>query len=82
VAHPRAADGGDGLQMWRVVLNILNKQSRTADKGWSPSVGVGRGADYSPWKNRLLRNINTRLAGCCEHGNKRAGSIKGEKLLD
>jgi hypothetical protein len=24
--------------------NILNKQSRTADKGWSSSLGVGRGA--------------------------------------
>jgi hypothetical protein len=23
----------------------LNKQSRTADKGWSSSLGVGRGAD-------------------------------------
>jgi hypothetical protein len=23
---------GDGLQIWRVALNILNKQSRTADK--------------------------------------------------
>jgi len=27
------ADGGDGLQMWRITANILNKQSRTADKG-------------------------------------------------
>jgi hypothetical protein len=25
--------------------NILNKQSRTADKGWSSSLGVGHGAD-------------------------------------
>jgi len=24
----------------RVVVNILNKQSRTADKGWSSSLGV------------------------------------------
>ena len=28
--------------MWRVAANILNKQSRTADKGWSSSLGVGR----------------------------------------
>ena len=28
----------------RVVANILNKQSRRADKGWSSSWGVGRGA--------------------------------------
>jgi hypothetical protein len=28
--------------IWRVAANILNKQSRTADKGWSYSLGVGR----------------------------------------
>jgi hypothetical protein len=27
------ADGGDGLHIWRVAANILNKQSRTDDKG-------------------------------------------------
>jgi hypothetical protein len=31
-AHPQVADGGDGLQIWRLAANILNKQSRTADK--------------------------------------------------
>jgi len=25
--------------VWRVAANILNKQSRTADKGWSSSLG-------------------------------------------
>jgi len=33
MVRPWVADGGDGLQMWRVAANILNKQSRTADKG-------------------------------------------------
>ena len=33
--------------VWRVAANILNKQSRRADKGWSSSLGVGRGADNS-----------------------------------
>ena len=28
--------------MWRVAAYILNKQSRTAEKGWSSSLGVGR----------------------------------------
>jgi hypothetical protein len=32
---------------WRVAANILNKQSRTANKGWSSSLGVGRGANNS-----------------------------------
>jgi hypothetical protein len=31
MAHPQVADGGDGLQIWKVAANILNKQSRTAD---------------------------------------------------
>jgi hypothetical protein len=31
------------LGVRRVAANILNKQSRTADKGWSSSSGVGRG---------------------------------------
>jgi hypothetical protein len=41
---PQVTDGGDGLQIWRVAANILNKQSWTDDKGWSSSLGVGRGA--------------------------------------
>jgi hypothetical protein len=47
MARPQLADGGDGLQIWRVAANILNKQSRTADKGWSSSLGVGREANNS-----------------------------------
>jgi len=34
--------------IWRVTANISNKQSRTAEKRWSSSLGVGRGAkNYS-----------------------------------
>jgi hypothetical protein len=47
MARPQVADGGNGLQLWRVAANILNKQSRTADKGWSSRLGVGRGANNS-----------------------------------
>jgi hypothetical protein len=35
VARPQVADGGDGHRIWTVAANILNKQSRTADRGWS-----------------------------------------------
>jgi hypothetical protein len=42
----RVADG-DVLQIWRVAANVLNKQSRAADKGRSSSLGVGRGANNS-----------------------------------
>jgi hypothetical protein len=28
--------------VWRVAANILNKQSRAADKGWSSSLGLSK----------------------------------------
>jgi len=31
-------------RIWRVAANWLNKQSRTADRGWCSCLGVGRGA--------------------------------------
>jgi hypothetical protein len=34
MVHPQVADRGEGVQIRRVAANILNKQSRTADKGW------------------------------------------------
>jgi hypothetical protein len=48
MARPQVADGGDGLQIWRVVADVLNKQLRTAEKGWPSSLAVGRGANNSP----------------------------------
>jgi len=39
MARPQVADGGDGVQMWRVDVNILNK--RTAAKGWASRLGAG-----------------------------------------
>jgi hypothetical protein len=47
MARPQVADGGDGLRIWRVAANILNMQSRIADKGWSSSLEVGRWANNS-----------------------------------
>jgi hypothetical protein len=41
MARPQVADGEDALQVCRVVANILNKQWRIADKGWSSSWGGG-----------------------------------------
>jgi hypothetical protein len=35
--------------IWSVAANILNKQSRTSDKGWASRFGVVRGANkFSP----------------------------------
>jgi hypothetical protein len=53
MALAQVADGGDGLQIWRVAANILNKQSRTADRGWPSSLGVGRGAN-NPHRKYIL----------------------------
>ena len=47
--------------IWRVAANILNKQSRTTDKVWPSSLGVGRGANNC-FKLCLLRNTNTCVA--------------------
>jgi hypothetical protein len=50
-AYPRVADGGDGLQIRNIAANILNKQSRTADRGRSSSLlrdvtqGLGNGEE-------------------------------------
>jgi hypothetical protein len=55
--------------IWRVAVNILNKQSRTANKGWSSGFRVGRGANYSlPWERMLLgivhrQRLTTQLQG-------------------
>jgi len=47
VARPQVSDGGNSVNVWRIAANILNKQSRTADNGWSSSLGFGRGANNS-----------------------------------
>jgi hypothetical protein len=41
--HPQAVDGGDSLQIWRVAVNILNKQLQIADMGCPPAWGLGIG---------------------------------------
>jgi hypothetical protein len=40
MAHPQLVDGGNDLQIWRVVAYILNKQSQMSDVGWSSSLEV------------------------------------------
>jgi hypothetical protein len=49
IARPRVVDG-DGLQIFRAAVNILNKQSRT-HKEQSFSLGVEYGANNSSKKN-------------------------------
>jgi hypothetical protein len=66
--------------MWRVAANVLNKQSRTADKGWSSSLVLAEGLT-TPHRekktcNQILHRVSE-LAGYCEHGNGPSGSLKG-----
>jgi hypothetical protein len=53
MTRPQVADGGEGLQIWRVDASILNKQLRTADKGWSSSLGLGRGLT-TPHRKKIV----------------------------
>jgi hypothetical protein len=56
-------DGGDSLHICRVAVNILNKQSQTADKGWSSSLGLGKGLTTPHCKKKsLLQNVTQETA--------------------
>jgi len=45
MGRSRVANGGYGLQLWRVAASTLNKQLRTAEMGWSFNLGVKRAAN-------------------------------------
>jgi hypothetical protein len=42
MACPQNKDGGENFQIWRVVANIMNMQSRTANEKWYSSLGCWR----------------------------------------
>ena len=74
--------------IWRVAANILNQQSRTADKGSSSSLGVGRGAKHSsPWKTKCyemlmgeMLPLETKQSGgkILPHSDLQGGAFLGE----
>jgi hypothetical protein len=57
MARPRIADGGDGLQIWRILANILNKKSQTTDKGWSSSLVLGKGQTTPHCKKKKMNSV-------------------------
>jgi hypothetical protein len=59
--RPQVADRGDGLQIWRVAANILNKQSRTAERGW-PAWGLGGGLATPTLKRYICCEVCTRAS--------------------
>jgi len=49
MARLQAAHRTDGVHIWSAVAKMVNKQPRTANKGWPSSLVVGRGSNnYSP----------------------------------
>jgi hypothetical protein len=60
--RPHVADGGDCHQLWRVAMNTLNNQPRTADQGMVLKLGGGREAKRPlTVKISLLQNFAMRL---------------------
>jgi hypothetical protein len=58
MVYPQSVDRGEGFKIWRIVVNILNKQLETADKEWSSGLGIGKGANYFPIiKHRMFQNV-------------------------
>ena len=70
MARPQVANRGDRHQMWMEdIWAYVNEQSRTADKGWSSSLGVGRGSnkphpiEIVTKQAHKLRNWSSSLVG-------------------
>jgi hypothetical protein len=58
MARFQVADGGAGLQLWRIAANILNKQLQTADNGWFSHLGgLGHQLMTPRRKTELVTNI-------------------------
>jgi hypothetical protein len=67
MARPQVADGEDGLQIWREAAKLLNKQLRTADRGWFSTLGIGLGVTTPTVKLlNLLRITIKKLVGVVE----------------
>jgi hypothetical protein len=59
-ALPRVADGGDGLQMWRITVNICSRGQPTRVS--LPACGLGEGLTIPNSKKAyLLRNFTRGL---------------------
>jgi hypothetical protein len=84
--------------MWRVVANLLNKQSWAGDKRWSSRLGLAvEGAIVPHRKEQTCYEMLHRASwigldssgsvqgpveGSCEYGDELPGSIKGGEFLD
>jgi hypothetical protein len=69
----QVADGGDGLQIWRVAANIMNKQPRTAYTGLTSSLGVGSEA-------KILLTVKNKFVTKCHKRPRTWTDSLGVKL--
>jgi hypothetical protein len=69
---------------------MQNKESQIADKGWSSSVGIGRGPTTRHYINQRVNDMLHKVSDFdegpvvvfCEHGNELLGVIIGGEFLD
>jgi len=54
MARPRIGDGGDGLQILKVAVNILDKQPQQPIRGGPPAWGLGEGLTTPHRKKTFL----------------------------
>jgi hypothetical protein len=78
MARPQVSDGGNGLQIWRVAANILNKQLGEPKRGGGPpALGLGMGFTLLAVKNKNVVKIRKkqhergRRGYCWESQNER-----------
>ncbi|KAJ4429759.1 hypothetical protein ANN_21963 [Periplaneta americana] len=81
MARPQVAARGDGLQIWRVGANILNKQPWPADKGGFPAWGLGEGLTTHHVKKQLVTKPHSKaqMVGLCEGSKEPLDSLKVNK---
>jgi hypothetical protein len=60
MARPRDADGGDGLQIWKVAANIINKQSEQPTRSGPLGSGLGKELRTPHHKKATLLRNDTR----------------------
>jgi hypothetical protein len=71
--HGASSDCGwwNGLQLWRLAANTLNKQPRRDSKGWFSNLGLGRGANKPSPKNKPVTKKSNRSSDLDGFTNKR-----------
>jgi hypothetical protein len=81
MARFQVADGGNGLQIYMVNINILNKQWRTAEYGRLFNFEVWWGLT-TPRHKKPACYMGPCICGFFEHGNELLGSIEGGEFRD